>query len=778
MRIEIVGGGPAGLYFGILLKLRDPTHVVRVHERNAVGETFGWGVVFSAQTLGHFDEADPVSAAEIRARFAWWDDIDIFVRNESVRSTGHGFCGLARVHLLEVLERRATQLGCVIEHGVDVDDALIDQLRANSDLVLAADGVNSRIRTRYSDTFRPTVDNRRCRFAWLGTDVRLPAFTFYFDESPHGLFQVHAYPFVPDGAEPVNGARSTFIVECHEDVWRRAGLDTATEAESLAYLQGVFAHRLGAARLLANHTVWRAFPNIRCERWAVGNVALVGDAVHTAHFSIGSGTKLAMEDVIALANALHPVPDESPGPREPDEQTAAQRVSTALASWESARRPDVERLQTSAQTSLEWFEHSARSMRHSIHRLAFGLLTRSKRITWDELEKRDPSFVEAVRAEWCRDHAVTPRNPIHTPLTLRGVTLPNRIVVSPMCQYSAVDGMPDDWHLVHLGSRVVGGAGLVIAEATAVSAGGRITPGCTGIWNDEQGRAWARIVRFVHQHGWADGEDGRTRPAIGLQIGHAGRKSSCCVPWVRGGAALTPAEGAWPVFGPMAEPYDEQSPTPLSMTPADMDAVRDDFVAATIRAREAGFDLLELHLAHGYLLSTFLSALTNRRTDTFGGSLENRLRFPLAVVRAVRAEWPTDRPLSARISATEWTPDAMTDADRTSIAQALSLAGVDLVDCSAGGVVPEGRPVYGRMFQVPFADQVRNEAGVATITVGNIQTADQANTILAAGRADLIALARGHLADPYFTLHAAGVSDFGAAWPVQYLAAAPRRRKG
>lgn len=762
MRVEIVGGGPAGLYFGILLKLRDPRHEVRIWERHPAGETFGWGVVFSAQTLGHFDEADPVSAAEIRANFAWWDDIDVFVGPAHARSTGHGFCGLARVRLLEILARRAAQLGCVIESGTEVDDARLDALRASADLVLASDGVNSAIRTRFAHVFEPRIDPRHCRFTWLGTDVRLPAFTFLFEETEHGLFQVHAYPFVSDGAPAVNGARSTFIVECTEGVWRRAGLDVASEAEVIAYLERVFAPHLGGGRLLANRSLWRAFPNIRCGRWSFENLVLVGDAVHTAHYSIGSGTKLAMEDVIALSACLaeHPV------------------VADALAAYERQRRPEVERLQASAQTSLEWFEHAARYLGQSVLQLTFGLMTRSKRITYDELRMRDPAFVEAVRAEWCAAHGVSLRDPVHTPLTLRGVTLPNRIVVSPMCQYSAEDGVPNDWHLVHIGSRAVGGAGLVLTEATAVSPDGRITPGCTGLWSDEQEAAWRRIVAFVQTRAVAEGEDGLTRPAIGVQLAHAGRKASCHLPWVRNGAPLGPDEGAWPVLGPTAEPYDAASPAPEAMTRADMERVRDDFVAAAERAARIGFDLIELHCAHGYLLNTFLSALTNPRTDGYGGTLEGRMRFPLEIVRAVRAVWPADRPLAVRISATEWTPGGMTDAERTVLVRALVDAGVDLIDCSAGGVVPEQKPVYGRMFQVPFADQVRNEAGARAMAVGNIQTADQANTILAAGRADLVALARGHLADPYFGLHAAAASGFAAPWPAQYRAAAPRTRKG
>ena len=743
-----VGGGPAGLYFGLLMKLQDASHEVTILERNRAGDTFGWGVVFSDQTLGIFEQADPVSHAAITRHFAYWTDIDTHWKGEVVRSTGHGFCGLKRMKLLEILEARAVELGCDVRHEVEVDDlSAID-----ADLVLIADGVNSRVRARYADHFQPSLDNRKCKFAWLGMNRRLPAFTFFFREAPlpdgsTGLFQVHAYPF--------DDATSTFIVECREEVWRAAGLEGADEAATITFMERLFADDLAGARLLANRSAWRTFPTIRNARWVKENAVLMGDACHTAHFSIGSGTKLAMEDAIVLAAAF----DRMPGAP----------VGAVLAAYEAERRPEVERLQASAQTSLEWFENTARYRDLAPLPFAFSLLTRSKRITWDELAKRDPTLVARVAEEWRATHGSTGPVPAFTPYTVRGVTLPNRIVVSPMCQYSAVDGLPDDWHLVHIGSRAVGGAGLVICEATGVSPQGRITPGCTGLWNAEQMRAWRRIVDFVHTNSGSK---------IGLQIGHAGRKAACNLPWEQGGSPL-PAADAWEIVGPSPVPYDASSQTPTEMSEADIAACCADFARSAAFAEEAGFDWLELHMAHGYLLSTFLSALSNHRADGYGGDIHGRLRFPLEVLAAVRAVWPAHKPLSVRLSTTEWAPGGLTDAERVVIAKALAAGGADIVDCSAGGVVSWQKPVYGRMFQLPFADQIRNESGVPTMTVGNIQDVDQCNTILASRKADLCVIARGHLADPYLTLHAAEKYGFDdQAWPNQYLAVKPRRRKG
>lgn len=767
MKTAIIGGGPAGLWFSILAKKQDPTHDITIHERNRPGETFGWGVVFSDQTLGNLEAADPESFAEIRRNFAYWTDIDVFLGDQHVRSTGHGFCGLQRVVLLDILTRRARALGVEIVHDSEIVD--VEALAAAHDLVLAAEGVNSAVRSRYEESFRPALDWRKCRFVWLGMEGALPAFTFLFRDTPHGLFQVHAYPFDAD--------RSTFIVECREETWRASGLEGADEATTLAFIEHLFAKDLAGRKLLANRSIWRVFPTVRCGSWSHGNVVLMGDAVHTAHFSIGSGTKLAMESAMALVDALGNMPGVP--------------IPAVLAAYEAARRPEVERLQAAAQTSLEWFENTNRYKHQDVLQFAFALMSRSKRITWDELATRDPALVQRVAHHWADQHAgsrpgATPAGvdpttgraplaavPLFTPLRLREVELPNRLVVSPMCQYSAVDGVVDDWHLVHLGSRAVGGAGLVIAEATAITSDARITPGCAGLWNDTQEVSWKRIVDFVHAHSPAQ---------IGIQLAHAGRRARCNLPWVQGGdylADTAPEADGWDLVAPSAIPWTEASPTPRALTRADMGALVAAWVEATLRADRAGFDLVEIHLAHGYLLDTFLSALTNTRDDVYGGpDLADRLRFPLEVVRAVRAAWPAHKPLSARISATEWAPGGHDDAERAAIARALTDAGVDVIDVSAGGTVAHGKPVYGRMFQAGFADQIRHESGVRTIAVGNIQNADQANTLLAAGRCDLVAMARPHLADPYMGLHAAARYEVEVPWPVQYLAAAPRRRKG
>lgn len=789
MKIACIGGGPAGLYFSILMKKRDPRHEIDVYERNRINDTFGWGVVFSDETLGIFEQADAESLAEIRRHFAYWSDIDVFFRGERIRSTGHGFCGMARVKLLQILEARALALGVRVHHQVEVSDLAPYR---GADLILACDGVNSRVRELYAPVFKPSLDWRKCKFTWLGAAMKLPAFTFIFKENEHGLFQVHAYPF-DDGT-------STFIVECREEVWKKAGLDKADEAATVAYMERLFAEFLGGAKLLSNRSLWRTFPTIRNERWHHENIVLAGDAVHTAHFSIGSGTKLAMEDAIELARCL--------------EERQGQPVPEILAEYEKRRRPEVERLQKTAQTSLEWFENTQRYMSMTPLQLTFSLMTRSKSITYDNLKLRDPELVRRVTEEWTRNSGLRPGGagggsfgqdakapagkmpappvsdappdvksvsdrlkrvkdkeaaeippPLFTPFTLRGCTLQNRIVVSPMCMYSCTDGMPNDWTLVHLGSRAIGGAGLVIAEATAVCPEGRITPGCAGIWRDEHVPAWKRVVDFAHAHSAAK---------IGLQIAHAGRKASCQRPW-EGGKPLT--QGAWQTLAPSALAYDTGYPPPREMTPADIDRLKADFVAAARRALAAGFDWLELHCAHGYLLNSFISALTNRRTDAYGGSLENRLRLPLEILREVRQVW-TDKPLSVRISTTEWAEGGLSDSDRVFIARGLVEYGADIIDCSAGGVVPHQKPVYGRMFQVPFSDQIRHEARVPTMAVGNIVSADQCNTILAAGRADLCMMARAHLADAYFGLHAAEAYGVDVHWPNQYLAAKPRRRKG
>jgi anthraniloyl-CoA monooxygenase len=747
MRIASIGGGPAGLYFALLMKKAFPQVEIDIYERNQEGDTFGWGVVFSDETLGNFERADAPSYHEIRRHFAYWGDIDTWVGDACVRSSGHGFCGMSRKQLLAIFHARCRELGVRLHFGSEVSDETMIEPAA---LVIAADGVNSALRARHAAHFKPSIRWGKCRFAWLGTTKRLEAFTFIFRENEHGLWQIHAYPF--------EAALSTFIVECHEDVWRRAGLDKADEAQTLAYFEKLFADHLGGHKLLANRSVWRTFPEIRCERWSYGNLVLMGDSAHTAHFSIGSGTKLAMEDAIALCSAF--------------QRHGLLDVPRVLAAYEGERRVEVAKLQRVARTSQEWFEHTARYMKQPPLQFTFNLMTRSRRITWDNLAVRDAKLMGEVR-EWFAASNGAPLRPgkaapapMFTPLQLRGLRLRNRVAVSAMCQYSAVDGTPNDWHLVHLGSRAVGGAGLVMSEATDVTADGRITLGCTGMWNDAHEQAWRRIVDFVHTHSQA---------AIGMQLAHAGRKGSCNLPW-EGDDPLRDAR-AWTTLGPSAEPFNEGWPAPREMTRADMDAVRDAFVAAARRCERAGFDLVELHLAHGYLLSSFLSPLANRRADAYGGSLENRMRFPLEVVDAVRRVWPSHKPLAARISASDWLDEegGFTLAEAVELSKALKAAGCDLIDVSSAGNSPRSKPEYGRMYQVGFAERIRFEALVPVMTVGGVMSPDHVNSILAAGRADLCAVARAHLADPYFTLRAGAQYGYDdAAWPMQYLAAKPR----
>lgn len=749
MKIACLGGGPAGLYFAILMKKAFPEAAIVVHERNKADDTFGFGVVFSDETLGNFEAADEPTYREIRRLFRYWGDIETHLGDEVVRSTGHGFCGMSRRRLLQVFHARCRELGVELRFESDV----VDDSTVQADLVVACDGINSAVRARHADHFQPSLDWRKCKFTWLGTTLPMDAFTFWFERTEFGVFQVHAYPF--------EEGLGTFIVECTEEAWRAAGLDKADEAATIAFCERVFARKLGGHKLVANRSIWRTFPTVRCGAWTKGNLVLIGDAAHTAHFSIGSGTKLAMEDAIALRDAFvrHGVQD----------------VPATLAKYEEERKTEVLKLQKAAQTSLEWFENSARYMDQDPVEFTFNLMTRSKRITYENLRKRDPELVRRATERYARARGrataagrATPP-PAFVPLAIRGIELANRIVVSPMCQYSAHEGVPGDWHLVHLGSRAIGGAGLVLAEATSVSSDGRITLGCTGLWNDAQRDAWKRIVDFVHASSGAK---------LGIQLGHAGRKASCSTPW-EGDAPLVDAR-AWPTIGPSADAFKEGWHVPRAMTRSDMDRVRDDFVAATRRALAAGFDLVELHAAHGYLLSSFLSPLSNRRLDEHGGSLANRMRYPLEVVEAVRAEWPADKPLFVRISASDWldAEGGFTCDDAVVLARELKLRGVDCVDVSSAGNSPRSRIDFGRMYQVPFADAIRHGAGVLVQCVGAVQGIDHANTVLAAGRADLVAMARPHLADPYLALHAAAEAGHEVPWPRQYLAAKPRPRAG
>ncbi|EIM28172.1 bifunctional salicylyl-CoA 5-hydroxylase/oxidoreductase [Microvirga lotononidis] len=741
MKTAIIGGGPAGLYFAILLKKLRPESDITVYERNRADETFGFGVVFSDATLDNFEKYDLPSYQRIVREFAYWDDIAIHFRGTEHRIGGNGFCGCSRRTLLLILQDRAEELGVRLRYEVDVDD---ESLFDDADLVVVADGINSRFRERYADHFQPEVDLRPNKFTWMGSTKPLDAFTFIFQETEWGPFIAHAYQYEAN--------RSTWVFETDPETFERAGLKDKSEAESAALMEKIFGWFLGGHRILTNRSIWRNFPMIRNKRWVMGNKVLLGDAKASAHFSIGSGTKLAMEDAIALYEALR---------RDPS-------VEGALSLYETGRREEVEKTQHAADVSLVWFEHVARFWNFDPVQFAFGVMTRAKAITYDNLRLRAPDFVADVDRTFARqvqrqgfDVSVeNPSAPMFQPFRLRDMTVANRVVVSPMDMYSAKDGVPGDFHLVHYGARAMGGAGLVFTEMTCVSPEARITPGCTGLWNDEQETAWKRIVDYIHANSAAK---------FCLQLGHSGRKGATKLMWE--GMDRPLEEGGWDICSASPIPYFPDSPVPREAMRADMDLIKAQFVEAAQRGERAGFDMLELHCAHGYLMASFLSPLTNRRTDEYGGSLENRLRFPLEVFDAMREVWPARKPMSVRISATDWAEGGITGDDAVEIARAFSEHGVDLVDVSTGQTVREARPIYGRMFQTPFSDQVRNEAQVATMCVGNITAADQVNTILAAGRADLVALGRPHLVDPFFTMKAAawyGVKDIHC--PPQYLA--------
>jgi anthraniloyl-CoA monooxygenase len=739
MKIAIIGGGPAGLYSAILLKKQRPAAEITVYERNQPDDTFGFGVVFSDATLDNFEKYDPPSYRRITQEFAYWDDIAVHFRDTVHRVGGNGFCGCSRRMLLLILQERARELGVMLKFATDIDD---ERQFAAADLIVLADGINSRFRDKFADHFQPEVDLRANKFAWMGSTRPLDAFTFIFEETEWGPFIAHAYQY--------EAGRSTWIFETDPETFARAGLEGLDEAESALRMAKIFGWFLGDHKLLTNRSMWRNFPMIRSRRWVKDNMVLLGDAKATAHFSIGSGTKLAMEDAIALADAMAHAPT----------------VNAALQTYEHGRREEVEKTQHAADVSLVWFEHVDRFWQFDPVQFAFGVMTRAKAITYDNLGLRAPDFVaevdrafaQQVRARGFEVDVDKPVAPMFQPMKLREMTLANRAVVSPMCMYSAKEGVPGDFHLVHYGSRAVGGAGLIFTEMTCVGRDARITPGCTGLWNDEQQAAWRRIVDFVHANSSAK---------IALQLGHAGRKGATKLMW--DGMDRPLEQGGWDVLSASPIPYFPDSQVPREMDRAAMDEVKAEFVAATERGERCGFDMLELHCAHGYLLASFISPLTNRRGDAYGGSLQNRLRYPLEIFAAMRAAWPAHKPMSVRISATDWAEGGITGDDAVQIARAFGEAGIDLVDVSTGQTVRDAQPVYGRMFQTPFSEQVRNEARVATMCVGNITTADQVNTILAAGRADLVALGRPHLVDPSFTLKAAAWYGAEVSCPPQYL---------
>lgn len=743
MRAICLGGGPAGLYFAISLKLRQPEADVTVMERNRADDTFGWGVVLSDETLDNLEANDPVSAREIRSHFAYWDDIALHHKGHVIHSTGHGFCGIGRKRLLLILQERARELGVNLQFETEVKAA--SEYMDDYDLVVASDGLNSKTRMEFEETFQPDIDVRRCPFVWLGTHQKFDnAFTFIFEKTDKGWIWVHAYQFDKDTA--------TFIVECSQETFDAYGFGEKTQEETIAICEEIFKDHLGGHKLMTNAThirgsAWIKFPRVLCENWSHENVVLLGDASATAHFSIGSGTKLALESAISLAKHVSDDAD----------------LPTAFEKYEEARRLEVLRLQSAARNSVEWFEDVERYLDLDPVQLNYSMLTRSQRISHENLRERDPKWLEGAE-KWFLEQAGADTNgpvraPMFAPFRLRDMKLENRIVVSPMAQYKAVDGCPTDWHLIHYAERAKGGAGLVYTEMTCVSPEGRITPGCPGLYAPEHEAAWKRLTDFVHAE---------TDAKICCQIGHSGRKGSTQLGWEEMDAPLK--AGNWEIISASAIPWSENNAVPKAATLADMDTIRDEFVEATRMADRANFDMVELHAAHGYLISSFISPLSNQRDDEYGGSLENRMRYPLEVFKAMRDAWPEEKPMSVRISANDWVEeDGVTPEEAVEIARMFHEAGADIIDVSAGQTSKQAKPVYGRMFQTPFSDRIRNDGGIKTMAVGNIYEADHVNSILMAGRADLVCLARPHLADPYWTLHAgAAIGDRHADWPLPY----------
>ena len=755
MRIVCIGGGPAGLYFALLMKKLHPAHQITVVERNKPYDTFGWGIVFSDAMMQAMRQWDPQTANEVQSSFNHWDDIELWFKGTKIRTTGHGFVGIGRKKMLNILQARCEELGVelVFEREADSDLDFPD-----ADLIIAADGIGSKIRTRYEDIFKPDILVRPNRYIWLGTNKLFDAFTFDFQKTENGWFQAHIYKF--------DDKTSTFIIETTEDAYEKHGLGQMDQQGSITFCEKLFEDVLDGSKLMTNArhlrgSAWLNFNRLICGHWSHFNgkshVVLMGDAAHTAHFAIGAGTKLAFDDAIELTRQFERLGH------------GAENIGKVLEEYEKVRRVDVARIQNAARNAMEWFEVVGSRYCDTLppKQFMYSMLTRSQRISHENLRLRDHLWLEDFE-RWFAEQAgvktaVGKRAPppMFTPFTIRNMKLPNRIMLSPMAMYSATDGVPDDFHLVHIGARAMGGAGLVFGEMTCTSPDGRITPGCLGLWNETQAKAWARLVDFVHT---------RSNAKFGIQIGHAGRKGATKLAW--DGIDQPLNENAWPLVSASALPYLPQSAVPKAMDLADMERIKSDHVRSTQLAIETGADVIEFHCAHGYLMSSFLSPVTNQRTDDYGGSHENRARYPIEVFRAMRAVWPKEKPMFVRLSCHDWVEGGNTPDDAAIFAKMFKEAGADMIDCSSGQVSKAEKPVYGRLFQTPFADKIRNEVHIPTIAVGAISDADQANSIIAAGRADLCAVARPHLADAAFVLHEAaklGLSDI--AWPKQYISA-------
>lgn len=741
MKVICLGAGPSGVYLALSMKLHNPAHDITVIERNRADDTFGWGVVFSDQTMDNLSVNDPVSADQMKAELVHWDDIAVHHKGHITRSGGHGFMGIGRLRLLEILYERARELGVKFEFETEFEVEDVTGRYGDADLIVAADGLNSKIRNSDHAAFDCDIEMRPNKFVWLGTKARFDeAFTFIFEQTEHGWVWAHAYQFDKD--------TSTFIVECDPETYEKWGFEQMDHVQSAQTCRQIFDKYLDGNVLMTKSahvrgSAWINFPRVLCHQWVKDKVVLIGDAAHTAHFSIGSGTKLGFEDAISLAQHLN----------------SGEGVVEGLQAYQDERELEALKLQSAARNSMSWFEDIERYLDYDPTQFAYALLTRSQRVSHENLRLRDKQWLESVEQDFAdkaamnfgsSDGANAPVPPMFTPFKLREMCLQNRVVVSPMATYSAKDGLVGDFHLVHYGARAGGGAGMLYTEMTVVSEDGRITPGCAGIYTEDQMLAWRRIVDYVHSE---------TSAKFALQLGHSGRKGSTKVGWE--GYDVPLDSGNWQLLAPSAVAWSTQNQTPRPMEEKDFIRVEQDFVTATLRADQAGFDMVELHAAHGYLLSAFLTPLTNKREDDYGGSLENRLRFPLRIFKAMRAVWPDHKPMSVRISATDWVADGGLDADEAvQIGRAFVAAGADIIDVSAGQTTPDAAPIYGRMFQTPLSDKVRNEAQVATMAVGNIYETDHVNSILAAGRADLVLLARPHLMDPNWSLRAAAEQGY------------------
>lgn len=724
MKISVIGGGPGGLYFSILTKKAMPNCQIDVYERNKPDDSFGFGVVFSDETLGEFLKRDMQSYELIRSNFAYWDDIVVARDGQSVSIAGNGFCGCSRKTLLKLLHQRCREEDVNLHFEQNIDD--LSQYK-NSDIIIASDGIASGIRTKHEKEFGTKIVPKKNRFVWLGSTKPLDAFTYFFRTTPNGVIVAHTYQYEP--------GMSTWIFECSDETWQKFNFEVTNEEDTIAKISEIFKEELDSHPLISNKSHWRQFPHVTNEKWYHENIVLLGDAKATAHYSIGSGTKLAMDCAIGLSDAVIANPNN---------------VQAAFEQYDKTRRNPVEMIQYAALVSLDWFENMDRNNQHPFYQFAFGCMTRSKKVTFENLQIRDKSFTDKVLEEFnvnCNVNTKSQSAAFST-FKLRDLELQNRITMSSMGQYSADNGLVNDWHFQHYTSRAIGGLGLILTEMTAVSETGRITLGCAGIYNENQIVEWKRINDFIHKN---------TQTKIGIQLGHSGRKGGSKIPWEE-----TFSGESWELLSASTIPFNENSATPKEMTLADMDLVTSQFVQATISSDKAGFDLIELQAHHGFLLASFLSPLTNNRTDEFGGSIENRLKFPLRVFNEMRAVFPKEKPMSVRISATDWAENGISEEDVITIATAFKNAGADIINVSTGNTVANQKPITGRMWQTPFSDAVRNTVDIPTITAGYIQDIDQINTIILNGKADLVALGRPLLLDPNFVRNAQAYENFEA----------------